>query len=130
MLPSLEAINRLVEVDMEAALLRHLPDHPHWKYFSDPQLDPRGSVRKGGVLGEGTLGRGTLGFQLGDHHLVGHIGACAGFRCHVVRNDQLGVGIAVLTNSSEGWDLASCIEGWIVERLTGTTNLCEAVYQE
>jgi hypothetical protein len=47
-----------------------------------------------------------------------HSGACAGFRALLSHLPDLGVGLGVLSNSTEGSEIANWIESWVISKLT------------
>lgn len=95
-----------------------------------PDEDPASTILPGGVVSKEVNGIGSRHYQIGQYRFEGHTGICAGFRTRIVRNEELDFGIVILTNSTEGVELALCIQGWLLSRMTGDDELKEKVYQE
>lgn len=56
---------------------------------------------------------------------IGHTGALAGLRTLIARLPEYDITIGVLTNSTEGWDIASFVQSWLIERVAGLDGLLE-----
>lgn len=73
---------------------------------------------------------GARHIRIGGYNAFGHTGACAGFRSHVFRIPRLELNFVILTNSTNGWDLAFCVEAWIVGKLTEEDDLFRLAREE
>lgn len=114
----------------KAKLLRHLKEHPLFAEMSQPLGDLAQSVREVDAKGSEIPGSGTLNMKIGEYVLSGHHGACAGFRAHIVRVPELKFGVGILTNSSEGLNLAHWAEAWMIGQLTGNEVLADSVHAQ
>jgi hypothetical protein len=114
----------------QAKLLAYLPQDPLWPILSLPPKDFSQSVAKGNIAGQEALGIGSISIRMAGYQMVGHSGAVAGHRSHLMRIPGLRCGLAVLTNSTEGLDLAYCVEAWVIGKLTGDESLIDKVYSE
>ena len=101
---------------VQSKLLRHMRASLDFEGMCKPLGKPE--YERGQVLQPYFYGTGTVSFQLDDIIFSGHHGACAGFRAHAMRMRQLGCGLAILTNSTEGDYLINGIEAWVVGKLT------------
>lgn len=95
-----------------------------------PDQDPAKTIPQGNLLSQDMFGIGTMTYHIGQHVFGGHTGKCAGFRTYIMRNEKLNYGVSVLTNSTEGMELALCIEAWVLSKITGDHNIKDQVYRE
>ena len=71
------------------------------------------------------FGCGTHVAYQDGYKVVFHGGASAGFRTRMACMPELGVSMAVLTNSTEGWPLARYIQSCVIEKILGKEGYAE-----
>ena len=123
-------LNRSYEADTQAKLLRHLQHNPHFPGMAVPLSDVDMSIAEGDVMSSELSGSGARVIKMGHYLMAGHSGACAGYRAHMMRVPKLGFGIGVLTNSTEGLDLACWIESWVIGQITSNSTLTDSVHAQ
>jgi hypothetical protein len=58
---------------------------------------------------------------------IWHTGAVAGLRALIVRLPRYDITLGVLTNSTEGWDIAHYVQLWVMEKVAGLKGLSEGL---
>lgn len=64
---------------------------------------------------------------MGSRQSIWHTGAVAGLKALIVRLPRYDITLGVLTNSTEGWDIAHYVQLWVMEKVAGLKGLSEGL---
>lgn len=73
--------------------------------------------------GSRLYGYGLSATEVNGVKTIGHTGALAGLRTLIARLPEHDITLGVLTNSTEGWDIASFVQSWLMGRVAGLSGL-------